>query len=273
MIYILNNIIQFDSSSGEVLRLSSNVEIAKLTPILNYILILLIKNNHVITSRTELIEEISNAYNINVSINTINQYLSMLRKLLQQQLNIDNAILNISKKGIILSSEIIIKIDEKTEVIEDKIQNTQQKINKNSELMLSFAKDYNNKKISIFTSNKKIMKTSLMAIVILFFFVSVYLFYFLTKSNFLYKPISYYKIIEVDGCPVYSFQKGALEVVNDIMKDHIKKFELKCENNDTFFYYSNASSSGKNKQSLLAKCEKNKTCITTRINWYGEYEK
>lgn len=98
-----------------------------LTTILNHILIILIESNRVATSREELLKKIFESHNLNVSINTLNQYISVLRKLLYQQLGVENAILNISKKGVILFSEIIIFVN-------DELTNSVNIINKSNDI-------------------------------------------------------------------------------------------------------------------------------------------
>lgn len=105
------------------------------------------------------------------------------------------------------------------------------------------------------------------------FFTSTYLIVILNKSGSSYKPINSFKISDIGGCPVYLFQNTTSDFINSIMDYHVKEFGLTCDSNDTFYYYNNNLSSGRNKQSLLVKYEKNKTYISTGINWRGNYEK
>lgn len=273
MIYILNDVIKYNSESGEMFRLDSDVEVAKLTTILNHILIILIESNRVATSREELLKKIFESHNLNVSINTLNQYISVLRKLLYQQLGVENAILNISKKGVILSSEIIISVN-------GELTHSVNIINKSNDIATIYDKpltlqlpNVEEKKPLIKKTENKLYALLLKIIILILFFTSIYLIVILNKSGSSYKPINSFKISNIDGCPVYSFQNTTSDFINSIMDDHVKEFDLTCDNNDTFYYYNNSLSSGRNKQSLLVKCERNKTCISTRINWRGNYEK
>ncbi|WP_210007896.1 helix-turn-helix domain-containing protein, partial [Providencia rettgeri] len=92
----------------------------KLTPVLNYIFIILIQNNKTTITREEILKKILNKYDLKVSINTLNQYISTLRKVLHQQLLVENAILSISKKGLVISSEI--QIEESIAKFNNKIE-------------------------------------------------------------------------------------------------------------------------------------------------------
>ncbi|MEX6033482.1 winged helix-turn-helix domain-containing protein [Providencia hangzhouensis] len=98
MIYILNNIIKYNSDLGEIFRVDTELSVMKLTPVLNYIFIILIQNNKTTITREEILKKILNKYDLKVSINTLNQYISTLRKVLHQQLLVENAILSISKR-------------------------------------------------------------------------------------------------------------------------------------------------------------------------------
>jgi len=273
MIYILNGVMKYNSDSGEIFRLDYNEEVAKLTTILNHIFIILIENNRIVTSREELLKKIFDSHNLNVSINTLNQYLSVLRKLLHQQLGIENAILNISKKGIILSSEVIISVN-------DEWKDAGNIINKNNNVTTEDSKPITLQLRNVEEKNPLIKKTEgkfytllLKIIILILFFISIYLMVVLDKSGSLYKPINAFKISDIGRCPVYSFQNATSEVISSIIDDHVKEFGLTCDNSDTFYYYNNNLSSGLNKQSLLVKCEGKKTCISTRMNWRGNYEK
>ncbi|PCQ36834.1 hypothetical protein CQA26_16905 [Providencia rettgeri] len=120
MIYILNNIIKYNSDLGEIFRVDTELSVMKLTPVLNYIFIILIQNNKTTITREEILKKILNKYDLKVSINTLNQYISTLRKVLHQQLLVENAILSISKKGLVISSEI--QIEESIAKFNNKIE-------------------------------------------------------------------------------------------------------------------------------------------------------
>lgn len=268
MIYILNNLIEYNSDSGDVFRCGSDVDIVKLTPVLNHIFAILIENNDTVFSKDELLEKISSTYESTISINTLNQYISVLRKLLHQQLGIDNAILNISKKGLTLSSEIIVlpkgelnDVNKKTE------QKNRVVVDKNPTLT------YHNKIAQSLTHNGKIpviiLKTTIIILLIIVIFLSDKLY----SSNAPYTPIASYKITKIGDCPVYTFKNDFQESIDSALDSHIKEFNLVCEPTDIFYYYNNVSNPGKNKNSLLVQCKKNKICTSTRINWQENHEK
>ncbi|MEX6374690.1 transcriptional regulator [Providencia hangzhouensis] len=100
--------------------MDTELSVMKLTPVLNYIFIILIQNNKTTITREEILKKILNKYDLKVSINTLNQYISTLRKVLHQQLLVENAILSISKKGLVISSEI--QIEESITKFNNKIE-------------------------------------------------------------------------------------------------------------------------------------------------------
>ena len=268
MIYILNNLIEYNPDSGEVFRLGSDVDIAKFTPVLNYIFTILIENNGTIFSKEELLEKIASTYELTVSINTLNQYISVLRKLLHQQLDVDNAILNISKKGLTLSSEIIVLPKEEPSGSKNNVEHGNNVAADKKPTVL-----HRNTMTQSTTNSGKIPVIILKITIVILLIIVIFLSGKLYSSDELYAPIASYKITKIGDCPVYTFKNDFQESIDSALDSHIKEFNLVCEPTDIFYYYNNASNPGKNKNSLLVQCKKNKTCTSTRINWQENDEK
>lgn len=273
MIYILNNCIEYDSETGEIIQLGSNSEVAKLTPILNRIFRVLVENNNMIIPREELLKKVWDEHGLTASINTLNQYISALRKLLYQHLEIDNAILNIPKKGVILSSELIIT-QRNTEVVrhsEEKIDT--EKLDERDKLPLIELNTHNEvtapsiiaKSRGFYTLKRNFLLKIILGLSVILTLASMYNLFF---SILRFDKVNTYLVSTIGSCPVYSFNSNFDDKSNskDIDK-HVKKFNLQCNNNTIFYYYSNHNNAQVEKQSLLTKCEDNKVCISTRINW------
>lgn len=276
MIYILNNRIEYNSDTAEVFQLGSNIDIAKFTPILNRIFRILVENNKMIVPRDELLKQVWNDHGLNASVNTLNQYISTLRKLLSQHLDIDNAILNIPKKGIILSSEIVITFPQVDEINSSELATAPEKLNEMNKPAL-VELDINNNNEPVYDSNSSsiaskvttsktskrnfFLKITFAAILVLF---SIYNLFFNTLK---FEKVNTYLVSAIESCPVYSF-KNNFDNVHDpaIIQEHIKEFSLRCDNEAIFYYYNNHDNPRAEKQSMLAKCEENKMCISTRIN-------
>ncbi|OHT25479.1 hypothetical protein A3Q29_13095 [Providencia stuartii] len=113
MIYTINSQLKYNSEDGSIYGLDNLSEpIATLTPVLNRILKVLIENKSQVMPRDRILELVWDKHGLVSSSNTLNQYISMLRKLFSQYLNVDNAILTIPKKGMMLSSELLIEKEE-----------------------------------------------------------------------------------------------------------------------------------------------------------------
>ncbi|BBU97453.1 hypothetical protein BML2496_33360 [Providencia rettgeri] len=256
MIYILNNIIKYNSDLGEIFRVDTELSVMKLTPVLNYIFIILIQNNKTTITREEILKKILNKYDLKVSINTLNQYISTLRKVLHQQLLVENAILSISKKGLVISSEI---------QIEESIAKFNNKIEKS---LAPPPTSSNKSNKSLLLSDKNhIIKKTLLIISVFLLLVIIYLINQIHAIKFPYASIQSYKISTIGDCPVYGFKDNYEKNMSDTISKQAIDFNLTCEDSDVFYYYNNIQNLGKNKHSLLVKCKKNKECISTRVNW------
>ncbi|EPL9571910.1 winged helix-turn-helix domain-containing protein [Providencia rettgeri] len=251
MIYILNNMLQYNADLGEISRLDIEGSMTKLTPVFNNIFLILIENNETPITREDILRKILDKYNLKISMNTLNQYISMLRKLLHQEIQIENAILSISKKGLILSPEI-------------KIKNSKTKIdNKKTEGDIAlYSPPVNRGRGFIDKSNANILSI----ICVLLFLVIIYLFYQLYGIKKQYNSIESYKISTIGDCPVYGFKN-----TNENIEKQLADFNLTCEDSDVFYYYS-MQELKKNNYTLLVKCRKNKDCISSRINWQVSYD-
>ncbi|EJD6080347.1 transcriptional regulator [Providencia alcalifaciens] len=273
MIYILNNCIEYDSETGEIIQLGSNSEVAKLTPILNRIFRVLVENNNMIIPREELLKKVWDEHGLTASINTLNQYISALRKLLYQHLEIDNAILNIPKKGVILSSELIITQRNTELVRHSEEKGDTEKLDGRDKLPLIELNTHNQVAVSSVIAKPRVcytLKRNFSLKIILGFSViltlaSMYNLFFGALS---FDKVNTYLVSTIGSCPVYSFNSNFDDKNNskDIDK-HVKEFNLQCNNSAIFYYYSNHSNAQVEKQTLLTKCEDNKICISTRINW------
>lgn len=279
MKYIFNNCIEYNSDTGEMFLLGSDVNIEKFTPILNRILKVLVENNTMIIPREEFLSRVWNDHGLNASSNTLNQYISTLRKLFAQHLNIENAILNIPKKGIILSSEIVIITSESESYQESNLVENNPSLeitNKNRKPNLVELKtnkdlcsqDENDNSVFYVKKDKLTKKYNYLKIML----VSIFLLLLFSVNNLFFKKnhvskIKYYHITTIGSCPVYSFKNDFDEnydLVN--INEHLSEFNLSCNPDTVFYYYNNYNTARTKKQSMLTMCEKGKSCISTRIN-------
>ncbi len=281
MIYILNDKIEYNSDSNEVLKVDSGERITSFTPILNHIFRTLIENNKKIISREALLVSATNDYGINTSMNTLNQYISVLRKFFLQHLKIESSILSIPNQGVILSSEIIIKekiIKESPLIVKTHEEQAGNDTIDNAILDVKYSIVHNstnlNNNLSVTEIDKKpkivkdiILISIIFCMVILGFF---YIFNLIVNSSE-YDEVETFEISHIESCPVYGFREVTdNENTLAIIEEHLSFYNIKCLGGDEFYYYDNYDSSSNRNQSLLSQCKKNKSCISTRINKWSQ---
>ncbi len=222
-----------------------------------------------------------NDHGISTSMNTLNQYISVLRKFFLQHLKIESSILSIPNQGVILSSEIIIKekiIRESTSIVKtheeqdgnDTIDNAI--LDEKYSVVHNFTTLNNNLSVTEIDKKPKIVK-DIILISIIFFVVVLgffYIFNLIIKSSE-YDEVGTFEISHIESCPVYGFREITdNEKTLAIIEEHLSFYNIKCLDGDEFYYYDNYDSSSNRNQSLLSQCKKNKSCISTRINKWSQ---
>ncbi|WP_336194090.1 helix-turn-helix domain-containing protein [Providencia stuartii] len=248
MIYTINSQLKYNSEDGSIYGLDNLSEpIATLTPVLNRILKVLIENKSQVMPRDRILELVWDKHGLVSSSNPLNQYISMLRKLFSQYLNVDNAILTIPKKGMMLSSELLIEKEEsKTsdKILEESTKHTAKP-----------SHTIDRKKISVYA----------LCCILIFICISMGLYIVIQKNSF--QSIGFYQLSKINTCPVYAFKEYSdkAQVISTI-KRQVARFNITCKNGDYFYYYDNNESTDYIKHDFLAKCNDN-TCVTTRFNF------
>lgn len=110
MPYIIENIIKFDEVKGCLINVDTNDE-TSLPPSAVCILSILLNQEHRPVERGELIEQVYVRFGYDMANNTLNQYISLLRKNIRELGVEAEVIITIPKVGFYISSELMIKVE------------------------------------------------------------------------------------------------------------------------------------------------------------------
>ncbi|WP_129939604.1 MULTISPECIES: winged helix-turn-helix domain-containing protein [Serratia] len=107
MEFIINGVVKYNSSDGTLFCPDNTVDMITLTRVANELLLLFINNNHVSLRRDDILSELWEKRGLSASSNNLNNYVSMLRKALEQ-CGLVGLITTIPKHGFIFDADIIL---------------------------------------------------------------------------------------------------------------------------------------------------------------------
>ena len=111
MTYIIDDVLVYRPADGIIKNLNTSFENGTiLTPVLNRILLLLIEKQGEVITKNDFLEKVWEEYGLEGSTNTLTQYISNLRKILEGYSGISQHIITIPKTGYSLASELKIQI-------------------------------------------------------------------------------------------------------------------------------------------------------------------
>ncbi|AYO39776.1 helix-turn-helix domain-containing protein [Serratia sp. P2ACOL2] len=107
MEFIVNGVVKYNSSDGTLFCPDNTVDMITLTRVTSELLLLFINNNHVSLRREDILSELWEKRGLSASSNNLNNYVSMLRKALEQ-CGLVGLITTIPKHGFIFDADIIL---------------------------------------------------------------------------------------------------------------------------------------------------------------------
>ncbi|WP_431888776.1 winged helix-turn-helix domain-containing protein [Pectobacterium colocasium] len=111
MVYLINDLIIFNEGEGTLTWIERENEAISLSFPVSRLLSLLIENQGVTLSRDFLLKEALEKHALSPSINNLNNYLSLLRKVLRE-FDLADSIVTIPKLGIVFNAESIVSYPE-----------------------------------------------------------------------------------------------------------------------------------------------------------------
>ncbi|HGM5491178.1 TPA: transcriptional regulator [Serratia fonticola] len=107
MWYIINSTVKYNSADGTLLCPDSSIDMITLTRMTSELLVLLINNRNTPLSRDVILRELWEKRGLSASSNNLNNYVSMLRKALNQ-CGCPNVIVTIPKHGFLFEADIVV---------------------------------------------------------------------------------------------------------------------------------------------------------------------
>lgn len=111
MVYLINDLIIFNEGEGTLTWIERENEAISLSFPISRLLSLLIENQRVTLSRDFLLKEALEKHALSPSINNLNNYLSLLRKVLRE-FDLADSIVTIPKLGIVFNVESVVSYPE-----------------------------------------------------------------------------------------------------------------------------------------------------------------
>lgn len=107
MEFIVNGVAKYNSEDGTLFCPESSVDMITLTRVANELLLLFINNNNVSLRRDDILNELWGKKGLSASSNNLNNYVSMLRKALEQ-CGCAGLITTIPKYGFVFEADIVL---------------------------------------------------------------------------------------------------------------------------------------------------------------------
>lgn len=271
MEYILNNHVIYNADTGNIRCINvDNDDGVALTPVLNRILLLLVENQGRLVPREQFYDAVWQSFGKSGSSNTLNQYIGVLRQILDSRLE-KESIITVPKLGYKMSIDLLI-----TSSIHLDTPNIHvERENKNS---LEFKKSNPYKTILLFL--KKLANADLLFFLFPFLLSLIIITVFM-KYNLspLYtgNEINMHHSLLIDSCLIYRQEEAPDEDDDKTMLKNIKsifsQFNLTCTSGNVYYYFDSPKNEVGNvgKYFMLSDCKKTRTnssCTTYRIGSY-----
>lgn len=261
MKYVLNALINYRTEDGAMWLGSDERSAITLTLTMNRLLSLLIERRGLVVPRDEILEIIWDRHGLRSSNNTLNKYISELRKLFVGYGIKEECIVTIPRVGFMFSSDIEIKAipQESSARVEHKFQGVA-KIDKGSRIT------------SYLTTHA--FHYSLLAIVSAVFVLSliVFLQFMDPKKVMVQREMPLYFLFTYESCPVYTLQNNSTSLHSqkqDIFMRLVNQKGIKCLPDSTFMYQSSESYLyGHKGRNFISRCTSDKKNYISCLNYY-----
>jgi DNA-binding winged helix-turn-helix (wHTH) protein len=254
MYYVINDTLIYSPDDGQVYHAEDRADpITTLTPVLNRILLLMISNQGLLITRDEFLEKVWDNYGKQGSAHTLNQYISIIRKLLEQHLNVE-CIQTVPRQGYLLSQHITINIIESIN-----FKNTD--TDTDTDTIADVVSDFSLSSLGIVNNyiRKKIIVEYKKICFVLFVFFTLSIFIYFNYLYFEYGSFKFSQVLHVGGCEIFSkaedFNKNEKKQSYESVQDIIKTYNLQCNNNgDMYFSKQKSEEDGSILESMLSVC-------------------
>ncbi len=231
MDFIINRVLKYNSSDGTLICPDNSVDMITLTRVANELLFLFINNNHISLRRDDILNELWGKRGLSASSNNLNNYVSMLRRALEQ-CGFAGLITTIPKYGFIFEADVVVVA---TNALSEDTDQTDE-----NEALASLVFNNEEKKINpkVRYFSSVTLKTAFVFMVIIMILFSSQIYdYFYLKSNrtevFSMGKCTFYLIDDKIGGRVEE------DVIHNI-KVAAKKEKINCDVKSNVYYVSEA---------------------------------
>lgn len=265
---IINSVLFYNSEYGTLhMKSMDDCDSITLTPVLNGLLSHMLHNQGILITKEDFFDTVWDSYGRTGSANTLKQYISNIRKILDSHLGMP-CIITVPGQGYILSPELVIQCQSDNSVvdfIDDKADGCS-----NDLVAVEEKKHLKKTKNNIFISKKFAIVNS--ALIVIMVALSVRVFLLHNQGSNL---IQMSEISNIGGCPVYGEHANTINmeeknVRTDDIKFILKSYNISCQKNDSFYFFNSPMHEGNDigRYSMLTVCHDKGSCISYRVNKY-----
>lgn len=218
MKYTINKEIVFRNDDGALWNLSNPGETISLPTTAARIFSYLLDNPGIVMSRESIFEEIWDKHGLQASNNTLNQYISLIRKTLHELGCEGDVIRTIPRVGFLIASELSTEDDSLTA---------------ETSISVSLLKPKQTEWSSIWS-----LRLSLCIFAASFIYCAYSIFDLITESTLHLPTPTLYLLGHIDACPVYTLYQSSKELQSKkiVIAEKISEKGLECIPNSKFIF-------------------------------------
>lgn len=250
MVYLIDGRIKYRTEDGAIWLTVDESTTIVLTITMNRLLSFLIQRRGTVVSRDEIFEHVWDAHGLRSSNNSLNKYVSELRKTLSGFDVADGGISTIPRVGLMFGNDLIIQ---ETEAGDD-ITITLEKHPDNTPVHAGYAK----------ATSRRTIYFLMTALGLVTLTISIAAFYYspIPIQQSLRQGIATQLLFNFNGCPVYTTQKNSEALTSlkiDIFNEMASSKNINCLAGTVFLYQpSDAFIYGHKGRVFLTRCTMNK---------------
>ncbi|UPQ69817.1 winged helix-turn-helix domain-containing protein [Kluyvera ascorbata] len=260
MVFRIGSLIMYRTDDGAMWLATDESTDITLTVTMNRLLSFLLARRGQVVARDEILENVWDVYGLRSSNNTLNKYISEIRKQFVAFGLHDECITTIPRIGFMFSGDVDVQI------IQECTNTTLANVANNAEVGKSKSK--NHKEINYFYS---VLVITLSLVVILMSLLVREKTHLLDENNPI-EELSTYHLFDFKNCPVYTTQKNAdslSENKKDIFIKMVTKEGLSCLPGTVFLYQvSESYLYGKEGRVFINRCTTNSDGFISCLNYY-----
>ncbi|HBY9716917.1 TPA: winged helix-turn-helix domain-containing protein [Klebsiella aerogenes] len=237
-----------------------------LTPVLNSLLSHMLHNQGVLITKEDFFDTVWDSYGRTGSANTLKQYISNIRKILDSHLGIP-CIITVPGQGYILSPELVIQSQSNNsavDFIDDKTDDCR------NDLVAVEVKERLKKIKNTFISKKFVIVNCSLILIIVTLSVKVLRFHI--QGNNL---IQLSEISKIGSCPVYGEHANLINLDEKKTRTAdinflLNSYNISCQKDESFYFFNSPVHEGNDigRYSMLSVCHDKGSCISYRVNRY-----